>query len=115
MNVHLQTVEQKGYSLREKLAEMETFRDILCRQVDTLQKYFDNCADIESKDELHRDKGEEIEFCYITVLSDCGTNLASGRRKRTSESFFCAILYCENCSKALDFHSSLKHMQIYFL
>ena len=29
---------------KEKLAEMETFRDILCRQVDTLQSYFDSCA-----------------------------------------------------------------------
>lgn len=114
MNVHLQTVEQKGYSLQEKLAEMETFRDILCRQVDTLQKYFDNCADIDSKDELHRDKGEEIEFCYITVLSDCGTNFASGRRKLTVQSPFlewCYFIFLksENCSKSLDFHSSLKH------
>ena len=24
---------------------METFRDILCRQIDTLQGYFDLCAD----------------------------------------------------------------------
>ncbi|XP_061116940.1 ceramide transfer protein-like isoform X5 [Conger conger] len=47
---------KKGHSLREKLAEMETFRDILCRQVDTLQKYFDVCADCVSKDELQRDK-----------------------------------------------------------
>ncbi|CAJ1070127.1 ceramide transfer protein-like isoform X3 [Xyrichtys novacula] len=47
---------RKGHSLREKLAEMETFRDILCRQVDTLQKYFDGCADAVSKDELQRDK-----------------------------------------------------------
>uniref|UniRef100_A0AAX7UAH2 Ceramide transfer protein n=1 Tax=Astatotilapia calliptera TaxID=8154 RepID=A0AAX7UAH2_ASTCA len=47
---------KKGHSLREKLAEMETFRDILCRQVDTLQKYFDSCADAVSKDELQRDK-----------------------------------------------------------
>uniref|UniRef100_A0A6Q2YWM8 Ceramide transfer protein n=1 Tax=Esox lucius TaxID=8010 RepID=A0A6Q2YWM8_ESOLU len=46
----------KGHSLKEKLAEMETFRDILCRQVDTLQKYFDGCADAVSKDELQRDK-----------------------------------------------------------
>ncbi|XP_072310471.1 ceramide transfer protein-like isoform X2 [Eucyclogobius newberryi] len=58
---------KKGHSLREKLAEMETFRDILCRQVDTLQKYFDSCADAESKDELQRDKfldddDEEEEF-----------------------------------------------------
>lgn len=37
---------------------METFRDILCRQVDTLQKYFDGCADAVSKDELQRDKSK---------------------------------------------------------
>uniref|UniRef100_A0A672HMT2 Sesquipedalian n=1 Tax=Salarias fasciatus TaxID=181472 RepID=A0A672HMT2_SALFA len=48
---------KKGHRLREKLAEMETFRDILCRQVDTLQKYFDNCADAVSKDEFQRDRG----------------------------------------------------------
>ena len=48
---------QKGHSLREKLAEMETFRDILCRQVDTLQRYFDNCSDDVSKDVFQRDKG----------------------------------------------------------
>ncbi|XP_034094664.1 ceramide transfer protein-like isoform X7 [Gymnodraco acuticeps] len=46
----------KGHSLKEKLAEMETFRDILCRQVDTLQKYFDGCSDAVSKDELQRDR-----------------------------------------------------------
>uniref|UniRef100_A0AAZ3SI55 Ceramide transfer protein n=1 Tax=Oncorhynchus tshawytscha TaxID=74940 RepID=A0AAZ3SI55_ONCTS len=46
----------KGHSLPEKLAEMETFRDILCRQVDTLQKYFDSCADGVSKDEFQRDR-----------------------------------------------------------
>lgn len=48
---------QKGHRLREKLAEMETFRDILCRQVDTLQKYFDSCADGVHKDEFQRDRG----------------------------------------------------------
>jgi len=30
--------------LKEKLAEMETFRDILCGQIDTLQGFFDQCA-----------------------------------------------------------------------
>ncbi|KAM8866333.1 ceramide transfer protein-like isoform X3 [Synchiropus splendidus] len=56
---------KKGHRLCEKLAEMETFRDILCRQVDTLQKYFDSCADAVSKDEFHRDKvveEDEDEF-----------------------------------------------------
>lgn len=35
---------RRGRGLREKLAEMETYRDILVRQVDTLQAYFDACA-----------------------------------------------------------------------
>lgn len=35
---------RKGRGLREKLAEMETYRDILIRQVDTLQGFFDACA-----------------------------------------------------------------------
>ncbi|XP_020776643.2 ceramide transfer protein isoform X2 [Boleophthalmus pectinirostris] len=52
---------KKGHRLREKLAEMETFRDILCRQVDTLQKYFDSCADGISRDEFQRDTVEEDE------------------------------------------------------
>ncbi|XP_065516591.1 ceramide transfer protein-like isoform X5 [Lathamus discolor] len=62
---------KKGHSLREKLAEMETFRDILCRQVDTLQKYFDTCADAVSKDELQRDKVvEDDEDDFPTMQSD---------------------------------------------
>ncbi|XP_037536994.1 ceramide transfer protein isoform X2 [Nematolebias whitei] len=57
---------KKGHRLREKLAEMETFRDILCRQVDILQKYFDSCADGVSKDEFQRDKVEEDEEEFPT-------------------------------------------------
>ncbi|KAM4616729.1 ceramide transfer protein-like isoform 3-T3 [Polymixia lowei] len=63
----------KGHSLREKLAEMETFRDILCRQVDTLQKYFDSCADGISKDEFQRDRvveEDEDDFPTTTTRPD---------------------------------------------
>ena len=35
---------QLGYDFHTKLAEIETYRDILCRQVDTLQGYFDSLA-----------------------------------------------------------------------
>ena len=35
---------QKARGLREKLMELETFRDIVCQQIDTLQSYFDACA-----------------------------------------------------------------------
>ncbi|XP_051961824.1 ceramide transfer protein-like isoform X2 [Xyrauchen texanus] len=62
---------KKGHSLREKLSEMETFRDILCRQVDTLQKYFDGCSDAVTKDELQRDKiVEDDEDDFPTTRSD---------------------------------------------
>ncbi|XP_022096492.1 collagen type IV alpha-3-binding protein-like [Acanthaster planci] len=45
---------KKGRGLREKLAEMETFRDILCRQVDALQGYFDACAESAAGSGDHR-------------------------------------------------------------
>uniref|UniRef100_A0A4W6GBN4 Ceramide transfer protein n=1 Tax=Lates calcarifer TaxID=8187 RepID=A0A4W6GBN4_LATCA len=63
---------KKGHRLREKLAEMETFRDILCRQVDTLQKYFDSCADAVSKDEFQRDRvvEEDEDDFPATTRSD---------------------------------------------
>ncbi|CAH8509590.1 unnamed protein product [Dicrocoelium dendriticum] len=35
---------KRGHGLREKLAEMETFKEILCKQVDSLQAYFDACG-----------------------------------------------------------------------
>lgn len=35
---------KRAHGLKEKLEEMETFKDILCRQVETLQTYFDACA-----------------------------------------------------------------------
>ncbi len=41
----------KARGLAEKLAEMETFRDIMCGQIDTLQAYFDSCADLEEQEQ----------------------------------------------------------------
>uniref|UniRef100_A0A674MZR3 Ceramide transfer protein n=1 Tax=Takifugu rubripes TaxID=31033 RepID=A0A674MZR3_TAKRU len=61
---------KKGHRLREKLAEMETFRDILCRQVDTLQKFFDSCADAVSKDEFQRDTGSDEDEFLTTTRAD---------------------------------------------
>ncbi|XP_071433822.1 ceramide transfer protein-like isoform X6 [Pithys albifrons albifrons] len=75
---------KKGHSLREKLAEMETFRDILCRQVDTLQKYFDACADAVSKDELQRDKvveDDDDDFLVMRSDADFLQNSTSSKEK----------------------------------
>ncbi|XP_076322975.1 ceramide transfer protein [Tachypleus tridentatus] len=57
---------KKARGLRVKLAEMETFRDILCRQVDTLQSYFDACADTvtaanDKESDTHLDELEDVE------------------------------------------------------
>ncbi|XP_075302742.1 ceramide transfer protein-like isoform X5 [Opisthocomus hoazin] len=75
---------KKGHSLHEKLAEMETFRDILCRQVDTLQKYFDACADAVYKDELQRDKvveDDEDDFPSMRSDGDFLHNSSSSKEK----------------------------------
>lgn len=76
---------KKGHSLREKLAEMETFRDILCRQVDTLQKYFDSCADAVFKDELERDKIVDDDEDFPSTRTDgefyCQSSGSSSREK----------------------------------
>lgn len=37
--------KRTGRNLHEKLAELQTFKDILGGQIDTLQRYFDICAD----------------------------------------------------------------------
>ena len=42
--------------------EMETFRDILCRQVDTLQSYFDSCADMVYNSTIHDDQEHDDMF-----------------------------------------------------
>ncbi|XP_041741369.1 ceramide transfer protein isoform X2 [Coregonus clupeaformis] len=79
------STSSKGHSLPEKLAEMETFRDILCRQVDTLQKYFDGCADGISKDEFQRDRVvEEDEDDFPTSTrpdGDCLYNNNGSKEK----------------------------------
>jgi collagen type IV alpha-3-binding protein len=41
--------KRSSRNLREKLAELETFKDILCRQIETLQEYFDYCVDNEAQ------------------------------------------------------------------
>ncbi|KAF7687314.1 hypothetical protein HF521_014542 [Silurus meridionalis] len=75
---------KKGNSLREKLAEMETFRDILCRQVDTLQRYFDNCANRDYREGFFRDKvieDDEDDFSTIQIDGDYLLNYNSGKEK----------------------------------
>jgi collagen type IV alpha-3-binding protein len=54
---------KRGLGLNEKLAEMETFKDILCRQVETLQTYFDACANSLTKsfEPYHKEFEKSVE------------------------------------------------------
>ncbi|XP_074042365.1 ceramide transfer protein isoform X2 [Leptinotarsa decemlineata] len=75
--------KRSSRNIREKLAEIETFKDILCRQIDSLQKYFDYCVEdanhkLPDKDNLPvvDFKGEAITFksttaAVIDTLTHC--------------------------------------------
>ncbi|XP_055389872.1 ceramide transfer protein [Condylostylus longicornis] len=61
-------------NLREKINEIETFKDILYGQIENLQKYFDACATMENNDKIIPQngikpvdfKGESITFKATT-------------------------------------------------
>jgi collagen type IV alpha-3-binding protein len=54
--------KRSSRNLREKLAELETFKDILCRQIETLQEYFDYCVDNEAQTAPNKEKLPVIDF-----------------------------------------------------
>ncbi|XP_049826487.1 ceramide transfer protein isoform X2 [Aethina tumida] len=66
--------KRSSRNLREKLAELETYKDILSRQIDTLQRYFDYCENNNAQNNLpNKDnlpvvdfKGEAITFKTTT-------------------------------------------------
>ena len=60
-------------ALAEKLAECETFKDILCRQIETLQSYFDACSSIATS--LPKDQGTGQNVVDPTTLGSENTDL----------------------------------------
>ncbi|XP_063921593.1 ceramide transfer protein isoform X2 [Zophobas morio] len=54
--------KRSSRNLREKLAELDTFKDILCRQIETLQTYFDYCVDNEAHNGPNKEKLPVIDF-----------------------------------------------------
>ncbi|XP_013394772.1 collagen type IV alpha-3-binding protein isoform X2 [Lingula anatina] len=85
---------KRGRGLREKLAEMETFRDILCRQVDTLQGYFDACAEAMKAAGLHHVDSDDIDD-----VDDYDTPRVSSPSSKDAPN----SLFSEKLSKGEDF------------
>ncbi|XP_070541688.1 ceramide transfer protein-like [Ptychodera flava] len=92
-SVASQSSFKKGRGLREKLAEMETFRDILCRQVDTLQSYFDSCAESVSleddprakwnnSDLLDEDGDDDIDDFLTPRVDNINVNQVNGHKEK---------------------------------
>ncbi|XP_064619835.1 ceramide transfer protein-like [Lineus longissimus] len=81
---------KRGRGLREKLLEMETFRDILCRQVDTLQSYFDACAEAMSRPSVHDMDHDDIDdvddFDVPQVNSSSNSSQSSSTNLTSSDS-----------------------------
>ncbi|CAH1163626.1 unnamed protein product [Phaedon cochleariae] len=76
--------KKSSRNIKEKLAEIETFKDILVRQIDTLQTYFDYCVENNAGSQLPDSdnlpavdfKGEAITFktttaAVINTLEHC--------------------------------------------
>jgi len=68
---------KRGRGLKEKLAEMETFKEILCHQVDSLQNYFDACASAITQCSVHDVESDDINDVAGEMIS-CPPPLRNG-------------------------------------
>ncbi|PFX23451.1 Collagen type IV alpha-3-binding protein [Stylophora pistillata] len=114
---------KKGRGLREKLMELETFRDIVCQQIDTLQSYFDACAgaggnhkqvphmDVNdhdlfgSNDGLDNDADDEMDELSTTPTPGTLNQLAGnlGNRKAASDGIDSPPVLSIANAKGMDF------------
>ncbi|XP_033218744.1 ceramide transfer protein [Belonocnema kinseyi] len=82
-------------SLKEKLAEIETFKDILIQQIDTLQKYFDNCAEtsknVKSKSLFPEDK---VDGAFDPAEQSVDFKGEAITFKATSEGVLATLQHC---------------------
>ncbi|XP_006624111.1 ceramide transfer protein isoform X1 [Apis dorsata] len=77
--------------LKEKLAELETFRDILIKQIDTLQKYFDNCAENAKNISMKENK---VETMFNPAEQSIDFKGEAITFKATSEGVLATLQHC---------------------
>lgn len=56
-------------NLREKVGELETFKDILFVQIETLQRYFDACSELNKSNAQPLDLGDGLKPIDFKVTS----------------------------------------------
>lgn len=81
-------------SLKEKLAEIETFKDILIQQIDTLQKYFDNCAENSKSVNKSNLPSEKVESDFNPAELSVDFKGEAITFKATSEGVLATLQHC---------------------
>lgn len=69
------SLKRTNRSLREKVYEIETFKDILCGQIDTLQRYFDACAELTGGSTMATDGLNNVRGNGVGGALDLGADL----------------------------------------
>lgn len=81
-------------SLKEKLAEIETFKDILIQQIDTLQKYFDNCAENSKNINNKSQCGDKVDGAFDPAEQSVDFKGEAITFKATSEGVLATLQHC---------------------
>jgi len=94
LSAHSNSSKVRQQALAEKLSECETFRDILCRQIDTLQSYFDVCSTIATS--LNT---EDRKHCSTDLLQQHGLQSVDLKGeaitfKATTAGLLATLQYC---------------------
>ena len=96
---HSNSSKVRHQALAEKLSECETFRDILCRQIDTLQNYFDVCSTIAASLDSPGAAGEENKQSTTDLLQQHGLHAVDFKGeaitfKATTAGLLATLQYC---------------------
>ncbi|KAK0168824.1 hypothetical protein PV327_002591 [Microctonus hyperodae] len=81
-------------NLKEKLAELETFKDILSQQINTLQKYFDNCAENARHMSIKNNSEIKNELNFDPALQSIDFKGEAITFKATSEGVLATLQHC---------------------
>ncbi|KAK0086329.1 hypothetical protein PV325_003336 [Microctonus aethiopoides] len=81
-------------NLKEKLAELETFKDILSQQINTLQKYFDNCAENARHISMKNNSEINNELNFDPALQSIDFKGEAITFKATSEGVLATLQHC---------------------
>ena len=87
---HSNSSKVRHQALAEKLSECETFRDILCRQIETLQNYFDVCSSLADSGEAGPST-EQLQQAGLQSLDFKGEAITF---KATTAGLLATLQYC---------------------